>query len=217
MWNDLILYAVVPALTLFYWRGTWEICNIYIYPGEYVKTAWASLTIGYVGLALYFSLQYVSCRYHVNNPRESDHSLDTVIFMFSRLESYFVGFFVVNCWRGLWYLQDIYLVPTYPVLSAWLSHSVGVVFLICLRKFKSVYAPPAIDMDDGADARMNLLDYHHDAAKTTQGNISLKSIGALWSSGPEPKTPCEDIAGEADRVAKEDTMACSQEEKYSLC
>lgn len=174
VWNDCVLYMLVPALVLFYWRGTWELCDIYFYPDSLQKSAICSMLIGYLGMAGYFFVQYVLHRYHVHYPRKENQRANDVLSVLSRVETYIVGFFVVNAWRGLWFFQDIWLIPSNPTVSAWVSHVVGVVFLISLSKLKSVYAPPAVDMNDtdhGA-TRLNLLSYEFPS--NTSGSTDIE-------------------------------------------
>lgn len=148
--QDLYIYLTVPVLTLFYWRGTWLLCNHYFYSSDLETSAWCSILIGYGGSAVFFCWQFffhsskLSSWFDVNSASSVVGGKSATIWMLSRIETYLVGFLVVNAWRGIWLLQDVYLLTGSPLLSAWTSHIVGCVCLIGLLHFKSVYAPPVI-------------------------------------------------------------------------
>ena len=148
--QDFMLYATVPVFTLFYWRGTWQLCAHYLYSHDEEKSAWCSLLVGYGGMSLFFAWQ---CLYQHTSLKQSfdirsmfneKGITPTLIFLLTRIESYLVGFFVVNAWRGLWLLQNLYLLTKSPLLSSWVSHIIGTVVLVLLLHLKSVYAPPVL-------------------------------------------------------------------------
>lgn len=77
------------------------------------------------------------------------------------LGRYVLGFLVVNCWRGVWLLQDVYILPadsnatddeagTARQHSAWVSHFVGAGVLAATAHLKSVLAPPGVQANDVA-------------------------------------------------------------------
>lgn len=152
-WHNLLIYLIVPTFTLFYWRGTWLLCDHYLYPNSTTSSGLASLIIGYVGLFLFFLMQYAGYIGHDYSsliPSKSTQlcSNHSFLFYLTYFESYYIAFCVVNSWRGLWLLQDVYLMPSQPVLSSWISHLLGVIILIIFHHFKSVYAPPAVYFTD---------------------------------------------------------------------
>jgi hypothetical protein len=108
--------------------------------------------IGYIGLLLFFITQYSGLTGHLYHEllplyHQRKH-LQYLLLLFSRFESYLLGFCVVNSWRGIWILQDVYLIPSQRVLSSWVSHIIGTVMLFLLQHFKSVYAPPLVYFQD---------------------------------------------------------------------
>jgi hypothetical protein len=153
---DFGMYAFVPVFTLFFWRGTWLLCDHYFYRDNLTASAWCSLVVGYVGSALFFAWQY--CWHYSKYKKLVDINMCSVsctkdvtaivFLLLTRLETYIVGFFTVNSWRGIWLLQDVYLLAARPLLSAWVSHTIGTVCLILLCRFKSVYAPPVVSLTD---------------------------------------------------------------------
>lgn len=199
-----MLYIFVPALVLCYWRGTWELCDIYFFPDSLNKSTLLSLIVGYGGMACYFMMQYFLYHIRHHNPKRENIYENIVFSALSRVETYFVGFFVVNCWRGLWFFQDIYLIPSNPTMSAWASHCIGIVFLVALSKLKSVYAPPAVEINDtdhGA-TRMNLLSYYsqfatenRDSEKGVVGSAidCLSRTSGSPSAGPRSDVELSDV------------------------
>mmetsp|Transcript_2930 Transcript_2930/g.4442 ORF Transcript_2930/g.4442 Transcript_2930/m.4442 type:complete len:199 (-) Transcript_2930:92-688(-) len=165
---DLLLYVTVPVFTLFYWRGTWELCDLAFFPENLTYSAWCSLLVGYVGMLSFYLWQYV---YHHNKysvlimEEGKEHLLYSLM---SRCETYMVGFFVVNCWRGLWLLQLVYLLPADPLMSSIVSHVLGVVVLLAIRHFKSVFAPPALYMEDvyTSATLLNCIQRMHESKST---------------------------------------------------
>jgi hypothetical protein len=168
MKRDLVRFALMPILALFYWRGTWVLCDEYLYKNDMKKTCFASLIIGYGGLVVSLFLQVYSeelLRRLSNNRAKKLHPfLEMLVFGIDRLHIYIVGFEVVNCWRGLWFLQDIYILPHSKAHSAWISHAIGVISLMILSvspyiifiplisssrcNFQSVLAPPVLLLSD---------------------------------------------------------------------
>jgi hypothetical protein len=151
-YHELFLYLLVPVFTLFYWRGTWILLDHYLFPSSAMLSGWTSLTIGYGGLGLFFITQYYGITGHLYHELFPSHdhqrTFQFLLLLLSRIESYIIGFFVVNSWRGIWVLQDVYLLPSQPLLSPWLSHLIGTLMLFLLQHFKSVYAPPVVYFQD---------------------------------------------------------------------
>lgn len=180
--QDFLLYVTVPVFTLFYWRGTWQLCTHYFYSGDEERSAWCSLLVGYGGMALFFLWQ---CIFHQSSLKQScdiNHMFNekgfklALLFMLTRLESYVVGFFVVNAWRGLWLLQNIYLLPDDAFVSSWLSHIIGTVALVLLLHLKSVYAPPVIFCrdDEQSITKLSLLSRMDDKEATGPDQNTLR-------------------------------------------
>lgn len=70
-------------------------------------------------------------------------------YVVNNLKTYYLGFVVVNAWRGLWFCQDLYVVfPDVPRLSPWVSHLGGILLLLALSHFQSVLGPPYSHLAD---------------------------------------------------------------------
>ena len=154
--NDILLYVTVPVFTLFYWRGTWQICDHYFFSDDLEASAWCSLLVGYCGFGIFYVWQYlwVNSEYRRMPMFDLTRTPDTkdvqyiIVATLTRIETYIIGFLTVNCWRGIWLLQDVYLLTTNLVLSSWVSHIIGTIMLVFLLHLKSVYAPPVVYMRD---------------------------------------------------------------------
>jgi hypothetical protein len=145
------LFAIVPVLVLFYWRGVWVLLDTYAYPLDFEATAWCSFVLGYGGILLMFLGNRCRDEYFAFLEMVGFGKESLIATGLDRLHTFFAGFFVVNAWRFIWYWQDLYLLPSDPLLSAWVSASVGAVCLLLLAHFKSVLAPPVLLLRDDAD------------------------------------------------------------------
>jgi len=158
--KDLFIYVTVPVFTLFYWRGTWNLCDQYFYPNDLKASAWLSLAVGYIGAAIFFTWQY--CFYNTALKKLFDLTIretgivSMLLLLMGRVETYVVAYFVVNAWRGLWLLQEVYLITEHPLLSAWVSHIIGAVCLMLLGHMQSVFAPPIIMLPDSDTTAIRL-------------------------------------------------------------
>lgn len=165
-YQELFFYSLVPVFTLFYWRGTWILIDSYLFPSNRHLSGWSSLCLGYLGLFLFFLTQYYGLTGHLYNDLFLSYpNYQSLLFILLRIESYFLGFFVVNSWRGLWILQDLYIIPSQPVLSSFLSHVIGVIMLYLLQHFKSVYAPPLVYFHDQEYSSIRLNYWNQDEAR----------------------------------------------------
>mmetsp|Transcript_14263 Transcript_14263/g.23725 ORF Transcript_14263/g.23725 Transcript_14263/m.23725 type:complete len:312 (-) Transcript_14263:1024-1959(-) len=227
----LCMYTVVPIFVLFYWRGTWILCDVYVPANNLEDAGWWAILIGYGGLLVFAAIDYGIYLYVPNvkntvhshsyysqqgasmvcNDVDDDNDADVelgattgtgtvtieakndisgssttsincidkaaaakvpptsscsfalsayscfvydciyqrklgvweiAIALGTRLRTYILAFLAVNCWRGLWLLQDAYLLPSDLTLSAWTSHLLGCFVLLIVCHFQSSLAPP---------------------------------------------------------------------------
>ena len=64
------------------------------------------------------------------------------------LYNYIVAFLGVNCWRGIWLLQEVYLLEDDKKSSAWISHVLGAILLYILLHFQSTFAAPLLVLSE---------------------------------------------------------------------
>lgn len=116
---------IVGTLVVFVWRGAWVLIDIYLFPENEAWSAWASLAIGYMVVAIAFLLQPVM-RWLCDRLNGAIRLLAADVFLlFSLLGT-------VNVWRGIWNLLNIYFLPENMELSCWITHWVSLILLILL-------------------------------------------------------------------------------------
>ncbi|XP_049868395.1 uncharacterized protein LOC126368436 isoform X1 [Pectinophora gossypiella] len=123
--------SVVGSLVVFVWRGSWALLDIFLFPGDPLKSCWSSLIVGYALVVATFALQapvrWAAARLH-GAPR-------LLLADVYHLLSFFA---TVNVWRGVWGLLDIYFFPDTPKLSNWCSHAISICLLILLNCSNSI-------------------------------------------------------------------------------
>lgn len=137
-------FVIVPVFVLFYWRGTWLLCDAY-FPVDTKISGWWSIVIGYGGLVILAVYEWlygsIFCKSSPSTTTQFDPFMKSLV---SRTRTYIVGFLVVNSWRGLWLLQEVYLYPSHPIASAWISHGIGTAVLVLFLHLQSILAPPVL-------------------------------------------------------------------------
>ncbi|CAG9579043.1 unnamed protein product [Danaus chrysippus] len=123
--------TVVGSLVVFVWRGSWALLDIFLYPGDTVRSCWTSLVVGYALVVMTFAAQ-APMRWAV---ARSQGAVRLLLADFYHLVSFIA---TVNVWRGVWGLMDIYFFPETPKLSNWCSHIISLVLLILLNCSNSV-------------------------------------------------------------------------------
>lgn len=139
-------YALLVALDLFfsamvvapavvgYWRSTWRLTSIYLYPNNPVRSAACSLALGIFGHLLFGFVQHILNRtFHPDRHR-------LTYFGVSRMYTAFYAFTCVNSWRGAWELLDKYTDPEANTVLA--ITLVSVVSLGAMRALRNVSATP---------------------------------------------------------------------------
>lgn len=125
--------VVAPAI-VGYWRSTWGLTAIYVYPNNPVKSAAISLLLGISGHLSFGFLQNVLTR----NIHPDRHRL--TFYAVSRMYTAFYAFTCVNTWRGAWELLDRYTDPDRNTVLA--ITLVSVVSLGVMRALRNVSATP---------------------------------------------------------------------------
>ncbi|XP_001601769.3 uncharacterized protein LOC100117572 [Nasonia vitripennis] len=123
--------GVVGTLVVFVWRGAWVLFDLYLFPENREHSAIGSLILGYVLVAVTFSLQPLM-RYACSRLT----GLARLIAADGFLLLSFIG--TVNVWRGIWNVLDLWLLPEDPKLSCWITHFGCFVFLVLLNCSNSV-------------------------------------------------------------------------------
>lgn len=125
--------VVAPAI-VGYWRSTWRITAIYLYPDDPVRSATISLGLGICGHLVFGIFQY--------NLKETFHpdKHRITFYIVSRLYTTVYAFTCVNSWRGAWELLDRFTEPDASTVLA--ITSVSVISLAIMRALRNVSATP---------------------------------------------------------------------------
>ncbi|XP_070578013.1 uncharacterized protein [Ptychodera flava] len=136
-----ITLGLITPCTLAYWRGVWNLLDLYLLPNDPNISGIISILTG-LGLIFAFGLMqswnkrwfpFGTVRWHV----------------FSRLYNFLLAFAVLNHWRGLWLLLDFY---TTTALKSTLSTLViGIIFLLLLRGIKNIPLQPSVVYRDNEE------------------------------------------------------------------
>lgn len=131
---------IIAPLVVSYWRGTWNLSDAYLLPGNKIHSSMASLAIGIVG-HLVFTIGQGSFRGHFDPNR---HRL--TFYLGSRLYTSIFGIVCVNCWRGGWQLIDHY---TARNMTTILSITIlAIIALTALKSLRNVAATPFVVVTD---------------------------------------------------------------------
>lgn len=129
-----VLFTVfgVHQLVVFYWRGSWQLMDLYIFPDNKTHSALVSLAIAY-GLMLVLCVvqPLFNSVYHRHASKDPARRfllcwlLEVVCFFFSNFVS-------VGLWRGVWMLCDAYVLPDRPDVGHGVILATGVVGLMVM-------------------------------------------------------------------------------------
>ena len=126
----IILWFITPAVVS-YWRGTWYIFDLFVFPGDKVLSASLTFTASFGTIFLLVLVEdYIK---EFLDKRKARKGLYLVLF-------YPLAFLSVTSWRGLWMLLDLY--TTTALTSAFVSHVVGFLILLCTKASSSIIAVP---------------------------------------------------------------------------
>lgn len=195
---DTIFSALVTAPAVVgYWRGTWELGDLYIYPDEPVFSSFASITIGFVGLFAFNVLQ---------------HGLDDVLhpdkhrlsyYLGSRLYTGVFGFCCVNAWRGAWKALDIYTDVTPGTVFA--TTIVSLLALGIMRAVRNLSAPPFSLVLDSCSG-------YFEVQTMFRVNVSITSSRRAILLFPAREIPDR----QDPRVASQEDLVLSPYERFSF-
>lgn len=111
MFLDVMFSSVIAApVVIAYWRGTWNLMRIVLFPNNTLKSAISSMLIGTFG---HFFFNYYQGKFS-KSFHPDKHRITYMII--SRMYTAIYGVVCVNGWRGGWTLLDLYVpknVPTY--------------------------------------------------------------------------------------------------------
>lgn len=141
-----------------FWRGTWNILDMYIFPEDLAASGFWSVYIS-IGLAVPVFIGETTVRTVCRRLHDRDQRILQRCF-----EKVYIGVFsliAVIHWRGVWYLLIAFLVPGYPVISALVSHVVGFLGLMALSVSRTAGGGCSINDTDVFDAGYSVLGPHY--------------------------------------------------------
>ena len=140
---DVLLSAFIFApLVVAYWRGTWILMDT-VFTKHPDISAWVSLAFGAFLVPSCYFLQ-TSFKLHLNQKNKF------IWFFGNHIYTYVFGYGIVNLWRGVWNLLNIYTGTGIP--SCVVSFSIGTGCMLLLRCSRNLQAPPGVvSLDVGPD------------------------------------------------------------------
>lgn len=143
---DCVLSCLVVApCVIAYWRGTWELIGVLIFPKSLPLSALCSFIIGGFGHMLFTLMQ----RFFIDNVHPDKHRL--TYYVISRIYTFVFGFVCVNMWRGSWVLCD-WLTSADSLIIICIVTLVAILFLIATRTVRNLGAAPySVVMDHKSD------------------------------------------------------------------
>lgn len=132
--DTLLSTLVISPLVVSYWRGTWQLMDVYVYPHHPLYSAAVSLGIGLGGiLVLTMGQTLLADSLHPDRHR-------MLYYLCSRVYTAVFGVCCVNSWRGAWRVLDLYAGNGVDVVVAVTASAV--VILAGARTLRNVSAPP---------------------------------------------------------------------------
>lgn len=92
--DGFICIFVLAPLVVFYWRGSFQVLDIYTYPSSLVLSSWINTVIGVVGTVAVNLLQGWL------HTRVQRITVPAVQILCKRIYTYVFGWIIVNHWRG---------------------------------------------------------------------------------------------------------------------
>lgn len=106
--NSFFTVFVTGVGVISYWRGTWVVMDALTMSHESDKFQ-SSIISTSTGYALFAACYFVS--EYVSNMKNLKPPFSSKCRALEQLYVYVLGFGTVNCWRGIWYMEDVYLLP----------------------------------------------------------------------------------------------------------
>lgn len=143
---DVLLSCLVVApCVIAYWRGTWELMGVLLFPSSLPLSALASFAIGGLGHFIFTITQsFFKDHIHPDKRRLTYYAI-------SRLYTAVFGVVCVNMWRGAWMICDwLTSIDSLAIISV--VTLVALLFLVGTRTLRNLGAAPyTVTMDHKSD------------------------------------------------------------------
>ncbi|XP_050404919.1 uncharacterized protein LOC126820829 [Patella vulgata] len=136
--DSFISILLFGPLASSFWRGTWGLADLYIFPENQLLSLCVSLVCGLLIYltAIILQTQLTSLNKKMNSP---------VFYIVSRLYSYILGIAIINYWRGLWGLVDL---SGFTLRSAGITTAISTIALVLCRGSSTSLGPPLFTITD---------------------------------------------------------------------
>lgn len=165
IFSSFVSIIIIGSCVVGFWRGTWILLDIYIYPDDLEKSSWMCFGISIIIYLFSLTLGYYISTIKVENknnlsfdiqsdPQEKEKTQLPWIFsssfypIFERAHTLFLGFASVCFWRSIWYFCDIYILSNSVEESCWITSAGGVLILSIFSSLRAIWAPPSCFMYD---------------------------------------------------------------------
>ncbi|KAH8399568.1 hypothetical protein KR222_009851, partial [Zaprionus bogoriensis] len=145
MLDVLLSCLIVAPCVIAYWRGTWELMGVLLFPSSLPLSALASFAIGGLGHFLFTITQnFFKDHIHPDKRRLTYYAI-------SRLYTAVFGIVCVNMWRGAWMICDwLTSIDSLAIISV--VTLVALLFLVGTRTLRNLGAAPyTVTMDHKSD------------------------------------------------------------------
>ncbi|XP_033724678.1 uncharacterized protein LOC117314698 [Pecten maximus] len=139
----LMSFLVISTCVVFFWRGSWGVLDLYLYPSNVELSSWICFAYGNFVMILTGLLQKYTSRI-------KKFKNVVVYFVLSRVYIYIIATASVAQWRGIWNLQDHYTGKTWQ--SAISSFVIGASVICCLRCVKTIMAASPLMVSHDTDS-----------------------------------------------------------------
>lgn len=129
--NFLIVSSVITPFVLSFWRGTWYVLDLFVFPQDVVLSGWITLSTSF-GTIFSVSLVENYLKACLDRQRRKQQ-LYLLLF-------YPLAVLSVASWRGLWLLIDYY--TTISFISGIVKHAVGFTIVLAAKAPSSIVAVP---------------------------------------------------------------------------
>ena len=143
--NGVLVFFIIFPLIVTFWRGTWGIMDLLIFPSNIESSAWTCTGLGFGIIFLYMVVQNCFIQ-RLQTESSTLACLAKTLLLLSVTFVYVLALSTVASWRGVWLCLDIYF--TGRNLSALLTHVFGVIALWATETFTSVISAPGFVVRD---------------------------------------------------------------------
>ncbi|XP_060078315.1 uncharacterized protein LOC132557804 [Ylistrum balloti] len=130
-------FSIIAALVVFFWRGTWDMLDLFLLPTNYELSLWISCLGGNVLLLMMTMLQDT-----LNMLLTPENLSSFGLCVVTRVHAYLVATLYVCQWRGLWGLLECY------GINYWIAYLVSFLALSIFGRMGQATGPPLVVMHD---------------------------------------------------------------------